>query len=285
MKIEEKSIWIALLCFVVFVLSCRVTGPCDESQITDEQVVYKQTPQGELKLHIFECGRRSNRPAVVFFFGGGWVGGSVQQFLPHCRYFAAKGMVAIAAEYRIRNKHGTTPFECVADGKSAIRYVRAHAKELGINPSKIVASGGSAGGHVAACTAIIEGFDETAEDKTISSKPNVLVLFNPVIDTTERGYGAEKLKGQTETLSPVHHVVSGLPPTIIFHGTADTTVPFENVERFCMKMHDAGNRCELVPFEGMKHGFFNYTREEDHASYNATTQRAEQFLRSLGYIR
>jgi len=193
-------------------------------------------------------------------------------------------MVAIAAEYRIRSKHGTTPFECVADGKSAIRYVRAHAKELGVDPSKIIASGGSAGGHVAACTAIIRDFDEEAEDKAISSKPNVLVLFNPVIDTTERGYGAEKLKGQTETLSPVHHVLSGLPPTIIFHGTADTTVPFENVERFCRKMHEVGNRCELVPFEGMKHGFFNYTREEDHASYNITIQHAEQFLRSLGYI-
>jgi len=285
MRAHCKSIWILALGSVCLLLSCNVASRCDKTDVLQRQVVYKKIGDTELKLHIFECGRRGGRPAIVFFFGGGWVSGSVQQFFPHCQHFASQGMVAISAEYRIKNKHGTTPFECVADGKTAIRYVRAHAKELGIDPAKIVAAGGSAGGHVAACTATIEGFDEDAEDKTISSKPNALVLFNPVIDTTERGYGAEKLKGQTETLSPVHHVAGGIPPTIIFHGTADTTVPFENVERFCRKMHEAGNKCVLVPFEGKKHGFFNYTREEDHASYNATIQRAEQFLRSLGYLR
>jgi acetyl esterase/lipase len=213
------------------------------------------------------------------------VGGSVEQFFPHCEHFAAKGMVAISAEYRTKNKHGTTPFECVADGKSAIRYVRAHAKALGIDPARIVASGGSAGGHVAACTGIIEGFDEDTEDKSVSSKPNAMVLFNPVIDTTERGYGANKLKGQETTLSPVHHVVSGLAPTIIFHGTADTTVPFENVERFCRKMNEAGNECHLVPYAGMKHGFFNYKKEKDHKSFNDTVRHTEEFLRKGGYLR
>ena len=194
-------------------------------------------------------------------------------------------MVAISAEYRIKSKHGTTPFECVADGKSAIRYVRTHAEELGIDPRKIVASGGSAGGHVAACTGVIEGFDEDGEDTSVSSKPNVMVLFNPVIDTTERGYGANKLKGQEKTLSPAHHVVKGIVPTIIFHGTADTTVPFENVERFCRKMNEADNECRLVPYEGMKHGFFNYTKEKDHKSFNDTVRRTEEFLRKLGYLK
>ena len=269
----------------VGVIQTDAGGRCEKTAVLEREVVYKTIGDVELKLHIFECERRGRRPAIVFFFGGGWVGGSVSQFFPHCQHFASQGMVAISAEYRIKNKHGTTPFECVADGKSAIRYVRAHAKDLGVDPARIAAGGGSAGGHVATCTAAIEGFDEDTEDKTISSKPNALVLFNPVIDTTEHGYGANKLKGQTKTLSPVHHVVEGLPPTIIFHGTADTTVPFENVERFCEKMHDAGNRCVLLPFEGKKHGFFNYTREKDHKSYNETIQHAEQFLRSLRYLR
>ena len=91
-------------------------------------------------------------------------------------------MVAICAEYRIKSKHGTTPFECVDDGKSAVRWIREHADDLGIDPNKIVAAGGSAGGHVAACTAVINGYETNSENMDISSKPNALVLFNPVID-------------------------------------------------------------------------------------------------------
>ena len=116
----------------------------------DKMVVYKRVDDVELKLHIFEPpDRQANKPvpAIVFFFGGGWVGGTPTQFYHQCDYLASRGMMAISAEYRIKSKHGTTPFECVADGKSAIRWVRANAERLGINPDKIVAGGGSAGGH------------------------------------------------------------------------------------------------------------------------------------------
>jgi acetyl esterase/lipase len=269
----------------VVLAGCDVPARCEPADIRQRQVAYKTTPQGELCLHVFDCGSGRNRPAIVFFFGGGWVGGSVEQFFPHCRHLASLGMVAISAEYRIRSKHGTTPFECVADGKSAVRYMRQHAKELGIGPDRIIAAGGSAGGHVAACTATIQRYDEQTEDSSIASTPNALVLFNPVIDTTKKGYGAKRFSGDPTVLSPVHHVRKGLPPTIIFHGTADTTVPFENVERFGRMMHDAGNTCTLVPFEGKKHGFFNYNREEDHRSYNATVGHMDEFLRTHGYIR
>jgi acetyl esterase/lipase len=221
----------------------------------------------------------------VFFFGGGWTGGNPRQFFPHCRHLASQGMVAVSAEYRVRSRHGTTPFECVADGKSAVRYMRSHAKELGIDPKRIAAAGGSAGGHVAACTATIQSYDEETENKSIASTPNALVLFNPVVDTTELGYGAKRFGDNPTALSPVHHVREGLPPTIIFHGTADTTVPFENVERFCRKMREVGNTCTVIPFEGKKHGFFNYDREEDHRSYNETVAHMDEFLRTHGFIK
>ena len=285
MNKRSKSFQLLFLGLACLLQSCNASSRSETTEIVENEVVYKTVGDTELKLHVFQCDQSGRRPAIVFFFGGGWVGGSVNQFFPHCEHFASKGMVAISAEYRIKSKHGTTPFECVADGKSAIRYVRIHAEELGIDPRKIVASGGSAGGHVAACTGVIEGFDEEGDDTAVSSKPNAMVLFNPVIDTTERGYGAEKLKGQEKTLSPAHHVVTGIAPTIIFHGTADTTVPFENVERFCRKMNEAGNECRLVPYEGMKHGFFNYTKEKDHKSFNDTIRRTEEFLRKLGYFK
>ena len=119
----------------------------------------------QLKLHVFSTeggGRR--RPAIVFFFGGGWVGGNPSQFFPHCEHLAAKGMVAVSAEYRVKSRHQATPFDCVEDARSAVRYLRGHARELGIDPDRIAAGGGSAGGHLAAATGTLNvPASETAE--------------------------------------------------------------------------------------------------------------------------
>ena len=252
-----------------------------------ERRVYKTIGDADLTLHIFqpaEGNPRALRPAIVFFFGGAWRTGTVNQFVPHCRYFAARGMVAIVAEYRVRSRHGVTPFECVADAKSAMRWVRGHASEYRINKKRIVAAGGSAGGHLAASTAVLEGFDEPDEDMKISSRPDALVLFNPALDMHElRKYMlADSLRA--EEISPVHHIRKGLPPTIIFHGTADPTVPFTQATRFCEAMKKHGNACEVVPFEGRVHGFFNHGRG-DGDDYKTTVEKADEFLVSLGYLK
>jgi len=153
---------IFIACIVTTVLSVtaaeRQSKP-KEDAVRPVLVVYKTIGEVELKLHIFEPPERDAKelsPAIVFFFGGGWVGGTPKQFYHQCEHFSSRGMVAISAEYRVKNKHGTTPFECVADGKSAIRWVRANVGRLGVNPNKIIAGGGSAGGHVAACTGVID---------------------------------------------------------------------------------------------------------------------------------
>jgi len=253
------------------------------NKIPDRRIVYKTIGTTKLEMHLFVPGKNISRSAIVFFFGGGWTGGTPSQFYPQCKYFASNGILAISAEYRIMGKHNTTPFESIKDAKSAIRWIRAHASELVISPDKIVASGGSAGGHIAACTALIQGMDEEGEDLKVSSVPNSLVLFNPVIDTTDKGYGSDKLKGKETEISPVHHVVKGLPPTLIFHGTADNTVPFENVERFKRLMDEAGNTCELMPFEGKCHGFFNH-RRAGNADFEKTMEMACGFLVRTGLM-
>ena len=258
-----------------------------EEKLTRKDILYKTTPEGKLYLHTFFPPKHKvtdKRPAVILFFGGGWVAGKASQMVRHARDFARMGFVAISADYRIRNKYGAhlTPFQCVEDGKSAVRYVREHAGELGVDPDKVVAGGGSAGGHVAACAGTIEGHDAKDENSETSSVPNALVLFNPVIDTTEKGYGSDKFTDKNRTdLSPCHHVRKGLPPTFIVHGTADTVVPFENVQRFTRLMHEAGNECKLIPFEGRKHGFFNAPgfKKGTLEDYTAIMSGAEEFLK------
>lgn len=248
-----------------------------------KQLTYKTTPQGDLSIHIFEPDTSDQTAAIVFFFGGGWTGGTPQQFFPHCQYLADRGMLAASAEYRIKNKHNTSPFECVEDGKSAVRWMRAHADELNIDPNRIASGGGSAGGHVAACTGTIPNLDAADEDTSISSQPNAMALFNPVVDVIAMESLADRFLGRPQEISPIHHMHSGIPPTIIFHGTGDTTVPFEQVERFTKAMDKTNNTCELCAYEGKSHGFFNHGRDGSKA-YEQTVAQMDQFLVQQGYL-
>lgn len=251
----------------------------------DESFVYKQTEQGELQMHLFKPSGWSasdQRPAVVFFFGGGWTSGDPKQFFPHARHLADLGFVAASVEYRIKTKHNTAPDRSIADGRSAVHYLRSHAAKLGIDPQRIAAGGGSAGGHVAAATATISTFDEEGGQPE-AAVPNALVLFNPVLNVVGLKVAAGRFGGNAESGSPQHQVRRGLPPTIIFHGAADTTVPFAQAEAFCEKANQVGSACEVVGYEGKGHGFFNYTR--DPAIYADTMRHVERFFRELGWTR
>lgn len=257
--------------------------------------VYRTIAGTELKLYVFNPpGDKptDKRPAVVFFFGGGWQSGSPTQFAEQSRYLAERGMVAICADYRVSSRQKVTPVDCVEDAKAAVAYVRANASRLGIDPDRIAAGGGSAGGHVAACTGIIEGLDPT--DAKASSKPNSLVLFNPAVQLApfegDPEVGADVIAridvrtgGRAKDISPAHHVGENEPPTLILHGMDDTTVPFATVHRFGEEMRQHGNRCEVVGFKGQRHGFFNARRGDD-AMQKATTRLMDEFFVSLGWL-
>ncbi|HDS06544.1 MAG TPA: hypothetical protein ENO05_02855, partial [Bacteroides sp.] len=248
-------------------------------------IPFKQIGDVTLKLYLIEPENRVTQepsPAIIFFHGGGFVKGSADHFKPQAEYFAARGMTAVLAEYRIKKLHGTTPYEAVKDAKSAIRYLREHAGEWSIDPSKIIAAGGSAGGHLAAATALIEDMEEPGEDLRISSVPDALVLFNPALHNGPEGSVNDLFGVGYRMASPFHHIRPGLPPSIVFHGTDDEVVPAWIVREFCEKMNALGNRCELHLYENQTHGFFNRGRSSEY--FQKTLYEADLFLVSLGFL-
>ena len=251
----------------------------------DAQWLYKTVNATELKLHVYtpEGHHTSDkRPAVIFFFGGGWNNGSPGQHYSQCAHLASRGMVAMSAEYRVKSRNQTTPKECVEDGKSAIRWVRAHAAELGIDPNRIAAGGASAGGHVAAAAGTVNSFDATSEDLSVSSRPDALVLFNPVFDNGPGGFGHSRVKAYWQDISPIHNISESAPPSIVFLGTEDEYIGAEVAVRYKELMDQSGVRCDLHLYPGQAHGFFNPDRKNGY--FEKTLETMDDFLTSLDFL-
>ncbi len=253
--------------------------------------VYKKVGDVELRIHFFmpPGHKQSDKaPAIIFFFGGGWLTGSPGQFVPQCRYLASRGMVAGTADYRVFNRHQAMVADCVADAQSALRWARANARRLGIDPDRIASSGGSAGGHLAAAVGTLDDMTDD-KDKSVSFRPDAMILFNPAVDLTSDDPSkrhlnlAKRLGAKAEDLSPADHIKPGLAPTIIFHGKNDHLIPFARIEEFAQAMRAAGNKCEAVGFEGQGHGFFNPGRS-DNLYFHETLRLTDRFLASLGWI-
>jgi acetyl esterase/lipase len=265
--------------FIFFLLSYKSFSQNDKVFIKPEKVLYKSTKQGDLNLYFYrplDFEKYKTYNCIIFFHGGGWNSGDYKQFERQSMYFASRGMIAISAEYRIKSKHGTTPIQAMEDAKSAIRFVRKNSKSYSINSQRIAAAGGSAGGHLAAVTANIDLFDNVNEDLGISSKPNLLVLYNPVID-----FGSRKWLwiDNPSDASPVHNISKGSPPTIILTGTKDKIVPVETIMNYKKIMESVGSRCDVILYDGAEHAFFN--RGED---FIDTVLKSDIFLKSNWYL-
>lgn len=185
-------------------------------------------------------------PTIVFFHGGSWREGAPSMHYPDCLYWAARGMMAVSVNYRLKDRDQVpVPLACVQDAKAAIRYLRENAAQLKIDPDRIVAAGGSAGGQLAAATAMINTpeSERDAGNTAISAIPQAIICYNPWFRCAK-------------PLSPTHNVGPDLPPMIIFHGDQDP-IPVSEVAAFRQAMAEAGNTCTLYVGKGGKHGFCN----------------------------
>jgi acetyl esterase/lipase len=273
---------VLLLLFAAVQIPAAAGKGANRPEPFGEPQVYKKV--GSRELHVWvvkpaDWKAGDQHPAIVFFHGGGWTVSLLSQFNEQCKYFASRGMVCLQVEYRLVSSR-QAPDVCIQDARSAMRWARSHARELGIDPQRIASAGGSAGGHLAAFVGMVDGCDDPSDDLKVSPKSNAMLLFNPVFDNGPQGpgnYGYDRIKDRYPQLSPAHNVSSDDPPAIVFFGANDPVAG--PAEGFREKMERAKVRCELKLYAGQGHGFFNHGRH-----FYETTVEADRFLASLGWL-
>ena len=250
MKIQSRLAFVFVL-LSVFASGCSLVGGggdvvgFPDIDLGVDVVVYHETPERDLHLHLFEpAAADADRPAVLFFHGGGFAATRVEQFERQAQLVADAGMVGVIVEYRV-TAEGTTRDDAVFDGAVALDYVMSNAADFGIDPDRVAMAGASAGGALAT----------VAVDRVGPPTAGALVLFNPAVSSGSADF-------------------AGSVPTIVFHSREDTIVDFSNAEAFC----EALSQCELVAFDEGDHGFFN-----DDPAFTETVEAMMTFFTNLGW--
>jgi len=275
-----QRVSVALSATVIMLLNTAAFAAAPGPESRD--VIYKTVGERELRIHIHNpAGWKASdrRGAIIFFFGGGWTSGSVGQFEVQAEYFASRGLVAARADYRVKSRDGVRPDKCVEDARSAVRWMRQNAGRLGIDPARLIASGGSAGGHLAACTMIAKSVEADGDDLSVSTRPQAMVLFNPVLSFDDeqmigRINGDQQL---ARKISPTRHLDKDSPPALIMFGTEDRLKRFG--DEYWKKAEALGVRADKYIAEGQGHGFFNRSPWRER-----TLIAADKFLASLGFL-
>jgi len=245
-------------------------------------VIYKKAANHSLKALIYRNHRsqtNKKQPVFIFIHGGGWEIGKPEWGRNVCQRYSSLGFVSISFEYRLERKHKANALDAIADVKSAIRWTREYANDLNINPDKVVAYGFSSGGHLAACAAMIPGFDDPGDNRNFSCVPNVLIVQSaPIIIFEDNGH-FNKINNlsSVKDCSPLEHIRSNLPPTLVIHGSLDPYTPLWSVKEFEKRMRRFGNRCELHIYDGIRH--LNWDSVN-----NKVFEVTDKFLISLGYM-
>jgi len=251
-----------------------------------KEYIYKKANGKNLKLWIYSpINKEVKTPAILFFFGGGFRNGSPEQFTFQARYFANRGIAGIVVDYRVNSRDNVKPIECLSDAKVAIQWIRKNAKDLKIDSNKIIASGGSSGGYLAAASYFVDKKVIGNSDKT-NEKPNALILFNPGgMDMPKVNEDAFMMRfgALRKYVNLIDIIGMNAPPTLILHGDIDKTVDINTVRNFTKKMNTLGHKCELKEYKNEPHGFFNFGRSNNGPFYD-TLSVADDFLIENGFL-
>ena len=225
---------------------------------TGKPYIYKTSAGVEREMEIFFPKKhdptKSQVPGMILFHGGGWTGGTLSQFRVACAYFASRGLVCATAEYQMLGKESlklpqgvSKKRVCVTDAKSAIRWFKQNAGELGIDPARIITGGGSAGGHISALATMNPGLDDPADPKDIDMKVVAYIWFNPAFAPEDN---------KDSEIDILSHIKADIPPTVVFFGDEDTWK--NGWDTAHEKWKSKGTKSiELHIAEGQPHSFFN----------------------------
>jgi acetyl esterase/lipase len=230
----------------------------------EKDIVFGKGGNTDLHLDIYHPPvGTEKRMATIHIHGGGFTGGSKDTLIERVPPYASRGYVAIAVQYRLV---GETKWPSqIEDVKAAIRWVRANAKSLGFDPEKIAVVGHSAGGQLAlfaAGTPNRPEFEGKGGTPGVSTQVVACCAYYPSTEVRPRADGTANnlmAAGSDEAAhraaSPLTYITAAFPPTVIFHGTADTTIPLENSERLFKQLRDVKVPVEFHAIEGVPHVF------------------------------
>lgn len=285
-----------LILLIQSLFTFHLSAQTATEEIIHTEKVYKTIDTLGLTAHVFyrpSVLKKKGNTALAFFHGGGWAFGQPEEFFNACTRYASMGFIAVSFQYRLvketgaRSDEDVTPVDCVIDARSAMRWLREHAQEYGVDPDKIVAGGQSAGGQLAWATAMFEEHNDPGDNMDISPNPNAIIAWSGTVNTVAPwcdlmlGNKRDKIW----SISPAHHLKPGLPPAIAFHGTADEQVPFWTIAFFQRDTQALGNHFDLHKYEGRSH----YLGKEDpkYATLfdDEILLKTDDFLRRFGFMK
>jgi|TARA_B100000767_G_scaffold73279_1_gene69936 acetyl esterase/lipase len=248
---------------------------------------YAKRDKVNLKLHFFIPKKSELKSSVLLFHGGGWAFGSSYSLFKICKSLAKEGILCASADYRLALKHDTKVKDSMLDAADAYKWMVKNSEKLNIKKDQIMVGGGSSGGHLAASLAMIPDEKNETYDNI-----KAMILFNPALNTSalnaeipenidERRknlwlYVRKLFEGKFEDLSPSNFIRSDLPPSIIFHGEKDKTIPIFLIEDFTKEMKEKGNQVDLLKWKDNGHQFYRW----DKKAYPEVMEKLVSFVKA-----